>query len=187
MTTQEQDTLLTPELKALVGKSTPVREMYGTVDVETLRRYVVGIPDKDPRHWDEELAKPRFGGVTTPAAMLAYIASRTPPWEEDQMHDLLLEDPYHDSGGGMRASEEALPSIKEVGGTRSHLHAGDEVEVLQYPKLGDRIFYKSAYVDIQEKTGRDGRKFILATRETTYWNQDDDVLLKVRMVGIEHP
>lgn len=187
MATETQKSLLTPEVKALIGQSTQVVEMYGTVDLESIRRYVHGIPDQDPRHWDEDLAKERFGGVTTPAVMVNYIANRKPPWEEDRMHDILIDDPFNDGGGGMGRKEDALPSIRDVAPTRSHLHAGDEIEVYQYPKLGDRIFYQSKWVDIQEKTGRDGRNFLLVTRETRYWNQNEDLLLIVRGVGIERP
>ena len=184
--TEETGSLVTPEVKALIGRKTEVQEMYGTIDTETVRRFVVGIPDKDPRHWDEELAKPRYGGTTTPPCMVVYIGSRMPPWEPDRMHDIMVEDPFLDSGGGMR-SKEGLPQIRDVAGTRSHLHAADEMEVRQYPKIGDRVFFQSEWVDIQEKTGRDGRRFLLATRETRYWNQDDELLLIARQVGIEHP
>lgn len=62
--------LSTAEVKALVDQSTDVVEMYGTADVETVRRYTVGIPDQDPHHWDEELAKDRFGTTTAPGVML---------------------------------------------------------------------------------------------------------------------
>ena len=44
-------------VQALVGQSTGVQEMYDVVDKETIRRHVRCIPDQDPRHWDEELAK----------------------------------------------------------------------------------------------------------------------------------
>ena len=186
MTQETKQTLMTPEVKALIGRKTEVHEMYGTVDVETVRRFAVGIPDQDPRYWDEELARPRFGGTTTPPCMLNYIGSRVPPWQPDRMHEIMATDPFHDSGGGMR-SEEALPSMREVAHTRSHLHAADEMDVRQYPKIGDRIFFQSEWVDIQEKTGRDGRRFLLVTRETRYWNQDDELLLAARQVGIEHP
>lgn len=190
MTQQAQvrkESLLTPEAKALIGKSTDVVEMYGTVDVETVRRYVVGIPDQDPRHWDESLAKERFGGTTAPGVMISYIAGRRPPWEPDRMHEFMVKDPLSDGGGGMGRRERALPGIRTASPVKSHLHAGDEVEVLQYPKLGDRIFYQSRWVDIQEKTGRDGKPFLLVTRETRYWNQEDRLLLIVRGVGIEKP
>lgn len=181
----QRETLLTPEVKALIGQSTPVNEMYGVVDTETVRRYVVGIPDQDPRHWDEELARPRFGGTTTPAAMVSYIADRLPPWEEDRFHELMLEDPFRDQVSMHRRETSGLTPVRDVAKTRSHLHGGDEVEVFRYPKLGDRVFYQSRYANIQEKVGRDGKPFLVITRETRYWNQDDETLLIVRALGIE--
>jgi hypothetical protein len=187
VTQQGEQALLTPEVKALIGRTTEVREMYGVVDQETVRRYIVGIPDQDPRHWDEELAKPRFGATTTPAVMLSYISGRKPPWEPDRMPEIMKRYPLSDGGGGMARLEGGLPSLREVSPVRSHLHAGDEIEVLQYPKLGDRIFYQSRIADIVEKKGRDGKPFLLLIRETQYWNQDNELLLKVRGVGIERP
>ena len=187
MTQQTKQTLLTPEVKALIGQTSEVREMHGVVDAETVRRYIIGIPDQDPRHWDEELAKPRFGTTTTPPVMVSYISGRKPPWEEDRMTEIMLHDPFNDGGGGMGRQERGLPSLRDVAPTRSHLHAGDEVEVRQYPKIGDRIFSQTKWIDIQEKKSRDGRPFLLTVRETRYWNQNDEVLLLVRGIGIERP
>lgn len=181
----EQPVLMNDRVRSLIGRSTPIREMYGTVDVETVRRYIVGIPDQDPRHWDLAASKERFGKTTTPAVMVHYIAGRQAPWIPDQMHDVMAADPYSDSGYGASEEGDWLPSIRAVTPTRSHLHAGDEIEVLQYPKIGDRIFYQSRWVDIEEKRGRDGRPFLLVTHETRYWNQDNQLLLMVRGVGIE--
>jgi N-terminal half of MaoC dehydratase len=182
--TQEQQTLLTPEVKALIGQTTEVIEMYGVIDLETIRRYVIGIPDQDPRHWDEELAKPRYGGITSPGLMVSYVAGRKPPWEPDHLHEDLLTDWFRD-GASMARQETGLPSIRSVAKTRSHLHAGDEVEIYRYPKLGDRIFYQSTYNDIQEKKDHSGRPFLLLTRETRYWDQDNETICIVRTLGIE--
>ena len=188
MTQQAEQTLLTPEVKALIGRETSVREMHGVVDEETIRRYVLGIPDQDPRHWDEDLARSRFGATTTPALLVSYISGRKPPWEPDDMPELMLRDPFNDSGGAMtRRDEERLPSVDEVAPIQSHLNAGEEFELYQYPKIGDRIFYQSRLRDIQEKTGRDGRRFLLTSSETRYWNQDDELLLITRGIGIHRP
>ena len=54
----------------------------------------------------------------------------------------------------------------------------------RYPKVGDRIFYQSKWVDIQEKIGLRGR-FLLSTQETRYWNQDDEVICVIRAIGID--
>ena len=183
----ESPGLMNDRVRSLIGRSSPVREMYGTVDVETVRRYIVGIPDQDPRHWDPSAAGTRFGSTTTPAVMLHYIAGRQAPWLPDTLHDVMAADPFNDTGYAPSDEGDGLPSIRSVAATRSHLHAGDQIEVLQYPKIGDRVFYQSRWVDIEEKTGRDGRPFLLVTHETRYWNQDDQVLLLVRGVGIERP
>ena len=101
----DEPTLLTDEVKALIGQETELEEMYGVVDTETVRRYIIGIPDQDPRHWDEELASPRFGGTTTPPMMVHYISTRKPPWEEDEMSEIMAKDPFSDGGGGMGRRE----------------------------------------------------------------------------------
>ena len=77
--------LLTPEVQALIGRTTDVVEMHDVVDRETIRRHVRAIPDQDPRHWDEELARPRYGGVTSPPMLAAHIAQRSPPDVEDDL------------------------------------------------------------------------------------------------------
>ena len=184
--TESPATLMTDKVRGLIGTSTGVMEMYGTVDHETIRRFVHGIPDQDPIYWDDDAAS-RFGGVVAPPLSPVYTSGRRPPWEQDRMAEVMREDPYSDGGGGMGRKEEGLPSIRSVAPTRSHLHAGDEIELLAFPKLGDKIFHQSRWVDVIEKKGRDGRPFLLVTRETRYWNQDDQLLLVVRGLGIERP
>ncbi len=166
------ETLLTPELKALIGYETEPVEMYDVVDKESIRRFVIGIPDQDPRHWDEELAKPRYGGVTTPPMMLTYVANRKPPYE---------------TGGFMKRSDRSLPPIRRHTNVTRHLHGGDEFELLRYARLGDRIFYQKRYVDIQEKFGRNQEPFLVVTWETRYWNQDDDTIMVHREIDIYRP
>ncbi len=179
-------TLMTDKVRGLIGTKTGIMEMYGIVDAETIRRFVHGIPDQDPIYWDEEAAK-RFGGIVAPPMAPSYIGARKPPWEQDQMPQIMDEDPFNDGGGGMGRKEETLPHIRSVAPTRSHLHAGDEVEFFALPRLGDKIFYQSEWIDVVEKHGRDGRAFLLVTSETSYWNQDDQMLLKIRGLGIERP
>jgi acyl dehydratase len=181
----EHEKLLTPEVKALIGLKSEVTEMYGEMDKESIRQYVHGIPDQDPRHWDEELAKPRFGGVTAPPLMLGYMGRRKPPWEEDVMDEAMAENPISDGGGGMGRKGGGLLSLRDVTGTTKHLHAGDEVEVYRYPKLGDRIFFQSEVKDIQAKVGRRGDPFLLITQETRYWNQDNEEICVIRTLGAE--
>jgi hypothetical protein len=182
--TQQQGSLMTPEIQALIGQASEVVEMYGEVDKETVRRFIHGIPDQDPRYWDEDLAKPRYGATTVPPLTVVYAANRKAPWEEDTMDAVMNADWFSDASGLMLRDEASLPDFREVAGTTRHLHAGDEIELYQYPKLGDRIFYQTKYANIQEKMGR-RESFLLVTKETRYWNQDNRLICIVRTLGIE--
>ena len=184
---EHERVLLTPEVEALLGKGTGVEQMHDVVDRETIRRHVRAIPDQDPRHWDEELAKPRYGGTTTPPVLVSFIANRTPPDIEDDLNELMLEDWFRDEGTSERAAaEKGLARVGSVAGLRSHLHTGDEVELYRYPRVGDRIFHETKYTDIQEIRTRGGRPTLMSTTETRYWNQDDETIMIFRTTGMDY-
>ena len=44
----------------------------------------------------------------------------------------------------------------------------------------DKIFFQNKYSDIRERSGRDGKPFLIITRETTFRNQNDAVLCITR-------
>ena len=180
---QQGKSLMTPEIEALIGYMSEVTQMHGVVDKESIRLFATGIPDQDPHYWDEELAKPRFGGVTAPPSLVRYIALRKPPWEEDKMDEIMNDNPFDDGGGGIsrRDEETALPPVRWKGSR--YLHAGNEVEIFRYPRLGDRIFQQSKYLDIQEKMGSSG-PFLLVTSEKRFWDQNDELIYIERHLGI---
>ena len=60
------------------------------------------------------------------------------------------------------------------------LNAGNEIELYAYPSIGDTIFFQNRYSDIRERLGRDGTPFLIITRETRFWNQDDVTLCITR-------
>ena len=90
------------------------------------------------------------------------------------------ENPESDGIGGVRTPETrgGLPDVP------THLlrilNAGNEIELLQYPKLGDKIYQQSMYSDIKERVGKDGTRFLVVTTQTTYTNQDGAVLCILR-------
>ena len=174
----ERKTYLTPEVLALIGHESEVREMWGVVDAEMIRRYVLGIPDQDPRHWDEELAKPRFGTTTTPSMLFSAAFRRRPPWdttttEQDRDRD--------EESDGMRVTRSSLQALT---GLRRHLNGGSEVELYRYPKIGDHLYAQSRNVSIEERVGSNGQVFLLSTSETRYWNQDNETIAITRGFSI---
>ena len=68
----------------------------------------------------------------------------------------------------------ALPSIPTP--LKRILNAGNEIELRQYPKLGDHIFSQAKYADVKGRVTKDGTPMLVVTTETTYTNQDGDVL-----------
>ena len=61
------------------------------------------------------------------------------------------------------------------------LNAGNEIELRQYPRLGDRVFSQAKYADIRERVGKDdGARMLIVTTETVYTNQNGEVLCILR-------
>ncbi len=52
------------------------------------------------------------------------------------------------------------------------------------PSIGDKIFFQHRYSDIRERVGRDGKPFLIVTNETTYTNQNNEVLCITRASSI---
>jgi hypothetical protein len=184
--TQKTQSVLTPEVKAMMGKTGDKVASWGVVDEEYLRRFAQAVPDWDPRFWDEEFAKTtRFKARTVPPLMCTYMSGRRPLSEKDRMDEVMEQNPKSDGGGGMRTEKGALPRMPWPRGLNRHLHGGDEVEVFQYPKMGDKISFQRKYLDAQERVGGDGKAFLVVTSEATYWNQKNEVLCKVRTIAVQ--
>ncbi len=60
------------------------------------------------------------------------------------------------------------------------LNAGNELEIYKYPSIGDKIFSQNRYSDLRERSGRDGQAFLIITTETTFKNQNGEVLCITR-------
>ena len=179
---QDTKSFVTPEVKAMSGVEGEVSESWGTVDTEYLRRFTQAVMDPDPRYWDEEFAKTtHYGAIIVPPIMISYMTSRIPPDQEDAITKAFEDNPMSD-GIGSVVRPGALPEIP------THLvrtlNAGNEIEVYQYPNIGDKIYFQNRYQDIRERVGRDGKPFLIITREVTYTNQDKALLCITRQSSI---
>lgn len=177
---------LTEEVKAVIGTTGERRQasLWG-IEKEGLRRFSQAVMDPDPRYWDEEFAKStRYGKLITPAIYCSYLGRKTQPGDDDPISRAFREDPNSDgiSGMGREEREGGLPPVPTE--LRRVLNGGNEIEVYQYPTLGDVIFSQSKYSDIRERTGRDGSHMLLIVTENTFTNQDGDLLCILRSVGI---
>jgi len=177
------ESALTAEVKAVIGATAEKIEasLPWGIEREGLRVFTNAIMDPDPRYWDDEFAKStKFGGVITPPIYCTYLGRRTRPGSEDPVTRAFAENPNSDGIGGVRTPETrgGLPDVPTK--LMRVLNAGNEIEVRQYPKLGDRIFSQAKYSDIKERVAKDGARMLIVTTETVYTNQNDEVLCILR-------
>jgi len=177
------ESVLTDKVKSVIGATGEKIEAsfaWG-IEREGLRIFTQAIMDPDPRYWDDEFAKTtKFGQIITPPIYCTYIGRRARPGADDPVTRAFQENPNSDGIGGVRTPETrgGLPDVPTP--LKRILNAGNEIELLQYPKLGDKIYQQSMYSDIKERVGKDGTRFLVVTTQTTYTNQDGAVLCILR-------
>lgn len=155
------------------------------IEREGLRVFTQAIMDPDPRYWDDEFAKTtRYGEVIAPPIYATYLGRRAPPGSEDAISAAFAANPNSDGINGVARVESkgGLPPIPT--NLKRVLNAGNEIEVLQYPKLGDRIYSQTRYFDIRERISAEGVAMLIVITETIYTNQDGDVLCMLRASSI---
>lgn len=178
---------LTPEVKAVIGVTAEKIEAgfsWG-IEREGLRVFTQAIMDPDPRYWDDAFAKTtKFGQVITPPIYCTYLGRRARPGSDDPVTAAFAQNPNSDGIGGIKSAEGrgGLPPVPTH--LKRILNAGNEIELRQYPKIGDRIFSQAKYADIKERVGKDGSQMLIVTTETVYTNQDGEVLCILRASGI---
>jgi N-terminal half of MaoC dehydratase len=181
----ERQSVLTDEIKTLIGVTAErVEASLWAIEREDLRRFTQAIMDPDPRYWDDAFAKgTKFGGIITPPIYCTYLSRKTPPGADDPITRAFLENPNSDGIGGVDTDRRgALPPIPTD--LKRILNAGNEIELYKYPTLGDRIYSQARYADIKERVGREGTPMLIVTTETTYTNQNGEVLCILRASGI---
>jgi len=179
----QSESALTAEVKAVIGATGEKIEasLPWGIEREGLRIFTQAIMDPDPRYWDDEFAKStKFGAIITPPIYCTYLGRRTRPGSDDPITRAFSENPYSDGIGGVRDAESRgkLPDIPTP--LKRILNAGNEIELRQYPKLGDRVFSQAKYADIRERVAKDGARMLIVTTEIIYTNQNGEVLCILR-------
>ena len=102
--------------------------------------------DPDPRYWDDEFAKTtKFGGIITPPIYCTYIGRKPLAGTEDPVTRAFRKTRTPTVSGvsaQLPGSERRTAGRSDV--SKRILNAGNEIEVRQYPKLGDRIYSQAA-------------------------------------------
>jgi acyl dehydratase len=153
------ESLITDEIRAWIGRQSPP----WTIEVTALdvKRFAVATDDRNPFYTDAERAKQsRYGGLIAPP--LFYMAPLTDPVPEDELRPDGL--PYE---GRFPIPPTPLPRLMD---------GGTDIEFFTPIRVGDTLTARSKIVDIYQKEGRSG-PLIFVVRETTYTNQNDEVVV----------
>ena len=178
--------VVTDEHRALIGVEADPVTSAEPLERGAMRRFVQAIMDTDPVYWDEEYAKgTRYGGVVVPPLAITSVSRRRAGSPDPLDH--FKVDPDWDGAsppaGVVRPVEPgSLPPVITPTLPRL-LNGGVAAEFFAYGRPGDYITARQKYVDITERTGRDGLMAIIVT-ETAYTNQDGLLLCKVRQTLI---
>lgn len=166
--------MLSPELSAMIGVSSPDIRCWGIIDADLMRRFSQALMDPDPRYWDVGFAESSpHQGLSTPPLMAACMERRRPPGDRDA---LAINGVPRDTAPAFEGLPPLPTSLHRV--TRTGLG----IEVFSYPSIGDRVIVRHTYASISEGTAdvnNDGSPILLVTVESAYRNQDDRPLCKI--------
>lgn len=170
---------VTEEIAALVDVAGPRFTAAAPLGADDLRRFVQAVMEPDAVHWDEaEAAASRYGGLVAPPLYVLH-AFRRAPGSPDPLQRFAAEPDW--DGLDVGAGFGGLPPL-DVPLTRV-LNGGTAAEFFRLPRVGDTISGQARYAAIVDREGRSG-PMVLATIETVYTNQDDELLARVRSTVI---
>lgn len=148
-----EDSLLTPDIKAMVGLETNLPNLE-SIDKTTIIRYVQAISDLNPLYIDEEYAEETdYGGIIAPPTFIFDVIPAATEIGAD----------------GRDVTRIALPGFKVARG-------GNEYQFLEPARPGDVIMRRRKIVDVFERDSKKVGKIIFIVYDTTYSNQDARVL-----------
>ncbi len=174
-------------LEQFVGLSSGPVRTWGTVEAGAVRRFVQATMDSDPVYWDEEYARTTKYGVPVAPPLYVLHSSRRPPGTPDPFiffrgdSDLDGSETGFIEAGASQSHGRRLPPVDVP--QKRLLNGGVEAEFFALPEHGDAITSDSTYVDVHEREGRTGPMVFIVT-ETTYTNQDDRPLARIRTTTI---
>ena len=148
-----EETLITPELKAMVGQE---KDLPGieAIDKTSIARYAHAISDLDPLYLDEEYAREtEHGGVVAPPTFVFDLIPASAELGDD----------------GRDLTRIKLPGYRLA-------RAGNEYQFFRLVRPGDAVNRKRKIVDVYEKESKRVGMIIFVVYDTTYTNQEGELL-----------
>ena len=156
--------MLPEEVTKLIGQAGSVKVLE--VEKGAIKKFADAIDDPNPLYWDEEYARnSRYGSLIAPPGFFGWPAKGP-------------------KGGRLRseASQELRAALAKAGYSRI-LAGGTEYEFFYPVRAGDTIAASTMIKDIVEREGKTGKMAFVIT-ETTYTNQNGDLVAKARGTSI---
>ena len=151
------DSVITDQMKAQVGlESGP---SVFEIERSSIRRWAEAIGDRNPLYSDEEYARSK-----------GYRSIIAPPGFIGQYYF-----PVKSSGPNHGVSS---PFSRNLNG-------GNEYDILKTVQAGDTLTATSMVTELREREGRMG-KMLFVLSETTFKNQDGEIVAKARSTGISY-
>lgn len=148
-----EETLINPELKAMVGQETDLPGIEA-IDKTSIARYAHAISDPDPRYLDEEYArKKEHGGVVAPPTFVFDLIPASVELGDD----------------GRDLTRIKLPGYRLARG-------GNEYQFFKLVRPGDAVHRKRKIIDVYEKESKKVGTIIFVVYDTTYTNQEGELL-----------
>jgi uncharacterized protein len=157
------DAVITAELRAWIGRSTPLRplEIIRAADV---RRYVDATGDANPLWLDDDFARAAgYRGRILPPTLVGWV-----PFSFKEGTDRANTDPTD--------LRRQLPLPSEYTNVRN---AGSETEWLQAAYLGEQLSTQSSIIDIVARQGKTGLGIYISQEELVL-NDRQQIVLRRR-------
>lgn len=149
--------IMTDELAELIGtQSDPI-----ILEVERggIRRYAQAVDDPNPLYYDVEYARKKgYDDLICPPGFFGWPVKMT----------------------GMARLSALSEALRKAGRGIFPMDNGGEIEFFLPIRAGDTLTAVRKIADIYEEIGRSGNRLLLSINETTYINQNGDVVAKVR-------
>ena len=164
--------MLPEEVTKLIGQATGARIFE--VEKGAIKKFADAVDDPNPLYWDEEYARnSRYGSIIAPPGFFGWPTK----WARGSTFPLSPE-----SVGSGEAVVDSRAILAEAGYGRT-LDGGMEYEFFRPVRAGDTLATSAIVKDIIEREGKAGKLVFLIT-ETTYINQNGDLVAKARQTSI---
>jgi len=156
--------MLPQEVSQLIGKAGDVTILE--VEKGAIKKFADAVGDRNPLYWDEEHARSsRFGGIVAPPGFFGW------PTKWTGAMPLFSE-----------LREEVINTINKAGYSRI-LDGGIEYDFYYPVRAGDTLSALLKVGEIHERETKTGN-MVLSVTETTYTNQNGDIVAKARQTLI---